>query len=240
MRLENYKILFGVILSILIVIFIGESIYKNWKLKPTTSSRIPLAEKIVPPLIDAAPRIEGNEGVNWQQGLTPDQISERLEANVQKRGGRLQVWKDNMKRVQGRAERIKDVKLTPELERFLDKVDLALLEYQVITTSAGARLAGLMEAKQAYWACMENYYVAPTKAVLRNDLVYFTTDLDAEVDVTLHHHEDFLKLKTMKRQNFSRGWAIKLGEKDTIMLYHWNFNLFPPADGIIGIATEFE
>lgn len=82
--------------------------------------------------------------------------------------------------------------------------------------------------------------MAPTKAVLRNDVAYFITDLDAEVDVTLPHHEEFLKHKTRKRPDFSRGWAIKLGEKDSIRLYDWNFNVFPPADDTVGIATEFE
>ena len=150
------------------------------------------------------------------------------------------MWKDNMKRVQGRAERIKNVKLTPELERFLDKVDLALHECDVLINVKGTWLAGLVEAKQAYWAYKESYHVAPTKAVLRNDVVYFTIDLDAEVDATLPYQEEFLKLKTMKMPDFSHGWAIKLGEKDSIRLYDWNFNVFPPADGIIGIATEFE
>lgn len=138
----------GVLSATVVVLLISRERCKDFE---TPSSPAGTMLPVDTPGVSAAgaePPIEGNEGVNWQQGLTPDQISEQLEADVEKRGGRLQVWKDNMKRVQGRAERIKNVKLTPELEQFLDKVDLALHECDVLITIKGARVEGLMEAKQ--------------------------------------------------------------------------------------------
>ena len=151
------------------------------------------------------------------------------------------MWKDSLKANQAAAAKIKNVELTPDLNAFLDKVDQALIGGTNVVNIPGATISGLEEAKQAHWVYLKSHYIeAPSKAVMRGEVVYFTIDGDAEIDPTLSNPEDFAKFKKMKRKNFSRGWVIKLKEKDRIQLYDWNFNHYPPPDGVIGVETENE
>ena len=40
--------------------------------------------------------------------------------------------------------------------------------------------------------------------------------------------------------DFSKGVALKMNEKNHVKRFEWDFHLIPPADGVVGIATETE
>lgn len=178
------------------------------------------------------------ETANWQTGLTPQQVIDGLRLRETQQGGPLQVWKNKLEAKKKEAETITNVKVTPEIGTFFDKVRGHLYEYEPMIDTKGAQISSVIEAKQATVVVAKFYgFSIPSKAALHNGVVYFAPQATAKLAPSrIHPKGSEIKVP----DNFSKGWAIKLSERDRIILYKWDFNESPPEDGILGIETEFE
>ncbi|MDB6070748.1 MAG: hypothetical protein JWL81_1919 [Verrucomicrobiales bacterium] len=172
---------------------------------------------------------------NDQQGLSGQEIYEKVMAEMEAKGGGLQMWKDDMQRVTQEAQQIKTVKMTPELATYLDKVNASLWGGGQFFNGEGIEITSLLDAKRAAVLDARQsslpFYTIPSKAVLYKNVVYFApaspgkNGLGEDIPVP---------------NDFSKGIALKMDEKNYIKRYVWNFHKKPPADGIIGITTETE
>ena len=178
------------------------------------------------------------EAANWQTGLTPQQVIDGLRLREAQQGGPLQVWKNKLEAKKTEAETINNVKVTPEIGTFFDKVQKHLYEYEPMIDTKDAQISSVIEAKEAT-VVVANFYGGsiPSKAALHNGVVYFAPQATAKLAPSrIHPKGSEIKVP----DNFSQGWAIKLSERDRIILYKWDFNESPPDDGVLAIETEFE
>lgn len=178
------------------------------------------------------------ESPNWQTGLTPQQVNEGLSLRVARQGGPLQVWKNKLQASRIEAETIRDIKVTPEIGAFFDKVEKHLNEKGPMIDTRGAQITSVLEAKEALVDFGKLYsFSIPGKAALHNGIVFFAPQAIAKLARSrIHPNGGEIKVP----DNFSKGWAIKFSEKNRIILYKWDFNEAPPKDGILGIETEFK
>jgi hypothetical protein len=175
---------------------------------------------------------------NPQQGMTGKQIGDMLSNELAEAGGPLPVWLKKLADATVEAALIKNVKLTPGLQVFLSKVELALHETSPLVYAQGARIDGLLQAKAAYVVFKNEYFRSlPSKAVLFNNIVFFAPNPKSKLPPS-NIHPGGMEIDVAT--DFSRGWAIKLNDRDHIMLHEWNFRTHPPADGILSVETEFE
>jgi len=198
------------------------------------TSRNPSENKPARPKVDDVPKES-----NWQTGLTPQQVIDGLRLREAQQGGPLQVWKNKLEAKKTKAETIKNVKVTPKMGAFFEKVQNQLYEKGPIIDTKGAQISSVAEAKQATVVVADFYFGGsiPSKAALHNGVVYFAPQAIAKLAPSrIHPKGSEIKVP----DNFSKGWAIKLSERDRIVLYKWDFNESPPEDGILGIETELE
>ena len=197
------------------------------------TSRNASENKLARPKVDDVPKES-----NWQTGLSPQQITDELFRREAQQGGPLQVWKNKLQARRQEAETIKDIKVTAELGAFLDKVQQYLYESEPMIDTKEAQISSVLEAKEACVVIAKFYsFTIPAKAALHNGVVYFAPPAIAKLPPSrINPKGGEIKVP----HNFSQGWAIKLSERDRIILYKWNFNERPPGDGVLGIETEFE
>jgi hypothetical protein len=235
----NKKLLSIIGIGIVLSIFFFWLSNQRTSEKPPANRKITSAQRMKTDVLPlTADQVKPADRKNWQTGLTQHQILDELRRREAEAGGALQIWKRKLVAVKNDAKTIKSIKITPEAVRFFDKVEKSLTEDEPLVHAENAKIADIVEAKEAYVVYSNQYHFPlPSKVAIHNGIVYFAPPSRAEL-LPSREHPDGGEIKVP--DNFSRGRAIKLDEITHLRLYRWNFNRFPPEDGILGIETEFE